>query len=140
MSSVIPHSLSRNCYLQTIYNFGMIYVPAYQCFKICSDCTKFHEELNFFKRAFLKNGCPLSFYDKCFKMVVNKLVIKCSQVTAVEKKTLILTLWYLADIFLQTMTKLSKSLKGILNCCKLQIIFKRQRKLPNVFQFKDWLH
>ena len=67
-------------------------VPAYQCFKICSDCTKFHEELNFFKRAFLKNGCPLSFYDKCFKMVINKLVIKCSQVTAVEKKTLILTL------------------------------------------------
>ena len=25
---------------------GMIYTLAYRCFKICSDCTKFHEELD----------------------------------------------------------------------------------------------
>ena len=75
----------------------MIYTLAYQCFKISSNWTKFHEELNFLKYVFLKNGYPLSFIDKCFKMVINKLVIKRPQVTTVEK-TLILFLPYLGDI------------------------------------------
>ena len=72
-------------------------------------------------------------------MVVNKLVIKRPQVTTVEKKTLILSLPDLGDISLQTRTKLRKSFKGIFNCCKLQIVFKSQRKLANVFRFKDRL-
>ena len=116
----------------------MMYTLVYRYFKICSDYTRFHEELNFFKHVFLKNGCPLSFTGRCFKMVINKLVIKRRQVTAVEK-TLILSLPYLGDISLQTRTKLRKSFKGILNCCKLQTVFKNQKKLANVFQFKDRL-
>ena len=32
-------------FLPTIYKFGMVYTLAYRCFKICSDWTKFHEEL-----------------------------------------------------------------------------------------------
>ena len=32
-----------------------------------------------------------------------------------------------------------KSFKGILNCSKLQIVFKSQRKLASVFRFKDRL-
>ena len=111
----------------------MIYTLAYQCFKICSDWTKFHEELNFLKDVFLKNGYPLSFIDKSFKMVINKLVIKRPQVIAVEKKTLILSLPYLEDISLQTRAKLRTSFKGILNYYTLQIVFKIQRKLANVF-------
>ena len=94
----------------------MIYTLACRCFKISSDWTKFHEELNFLKHIFLKNGHPLSFIDKCFKMVINKLVIK-PQVTTLEKK----------------------SFKGILNCCKLQSVFKSQRKFANDFRFKDRL-
>ena len=39
----------------------------------------------------------------------------------------------------KTRTKLRKSFKGILNCCKLQIVFKSQRKLVNKFRFKDRL-
>ena len=44
------------CFLLTIYKFGMIYTLVYRCFKRCSDWTKFHEELNFLKQIFLKNG------------------------------------------------------------------------------------
>ena len=72
-------------------------------------------------------------------MVINKLVIKHSQLATVEKKTLILSLPYLGDISLQTRTKFRKSFKNILKCCKLQIVFKSQRKLANVFRFKDRL-
>ena len=47
----------------------MIYSLAYPCFTIFSDLTKIDEDLNLLKRVFLKNGHPLSFIDKCFKMV-----------------------------------------------------------------------
>ena len=51
-------------------------------------------------------------------------------------KPLFLVLPFLGPLSLQTTTKLRKSLKGILNCCKLQIVFKSQKKLANVFCFK----
>ena len=101
--------------------------------------TEFHEKLNFLKRVFLKNGYPFLFIDKCFKTIINKLVIKCPQITTVEEKILILSLPYLGNIFLQTKTILRKYFKGILNCCKLEIVFKSQRKLANVLRFKDLL-
>ena len=53
------------------------------------------------------------------------------------KKTLLLVLRYLGQLSLQTRTKLRISLKGILNCCKLQIGFKSQSKLAKTFRFKD---
>ena len=38
---------------------------------------------------------------------------------------------------LQTRTKLQKSIKSVLNCCKSQVIFKSQNKICNNFSFKD---
>ena len=126
-------------FLSPVYKVGMIYTLVYRCFKICSNWTKFNEERNFLKHVFLKNGSPLPFIDKYFKMVINKLVIKRPQVTTVEKKTLLLSLPYLGNISLQTRTKLSQSFKGILNCFKLQTVFKSQTKLANISRFKDRL-
>ena len=70
-----------------VYKIGMIHALAYQCFKIYSGWTKFHEELNFSKQVFFKNRYPLPFIVKIFKTVINKLVIKRSQQTIVAKKT-----------------------------------------------------
>ena len=78
-------------FLPTIYKFGMIYALVYRCFKICSDWTKFHEELNFLKQIFLKNGYPQSFIGNCFKTFLDKLFIKRPGISKVEKKTLILS-------------------------------------------------
>ena len=117
----------------------MVYTQTYGCFKICSDWTKSHEELSFLEQVFLKYGHPLSFIDNCFKTFVDKLFIKHPQLITVEKKTLFLSLPYHGEISLQTRTKLRKYLKGLLNSCKLQIVFKSQRKLSNVFHFKDRL-
>ena len=117
----------------------MVYTLAYRCFKICSDWTKFHEELSFWNQVFLKNEYALSFIDNCFKTFVGKLFIKRSQLIIVEKKTLFLSSPYLGEISLWTRTKLRKSLKDLLNSCKLEIVFKSQRKLSNVFRFKDRL-
>ena len=119
-------------FLPKVYKFGMIYTLAYRCFKVCSDWTKFHEELGFFETLLFWKRVP-------FVILVDKLFIKRLQLTKIEKKTLFLSLRYLGEIPLQTRAELRKSLKGLLNSCKLQIVFKCQRKLSNVFGFKDLL-
>ena len=63
-------------------------------------------------------------------------VVKETIIT-VKKKPLALFLSYLGLISLQTRTKLKKSLKNILNCCKLQIVFENKTILGNNFCFKD---
>ena len=63
-------------------------------------------------------------------------VVKETTLT-VEKKPLILVFPYLSSISLQTRTKkkksLKKSLKNILNCCKLQLVLKNKTRLGNNF-------
>ena len=54
-----------------------------------------------------------------------------------KKKYLPLVLPYLGIIYLQTRTKLRQALKGVLNCCKLEIVFKCLTRLSNSFCYKD---
>ena len=85
------------------------------------------KKLVFLKQVYLKNEYPLSFIDNYFKTFVDKLFIKCPQLATVEKESWFLSLPYLGEISLQTRKKLPKSLKDLLNSCKLQIVFKNQR-------------
>ena len=68
---------------------------------------------------------------------IDKIHVVKETTLTVEKKPLVLVLPYLGSISLQTRTKLKKSLKNILNCCKLQIVFKNKTRLGNNFHFKD---
>ena len=72
-----------------------------------------------------------------FKLFLDGIHILKEKVPAVEKKPLRLVLLYLGSISLQTRTKLQKSIKGVLNCCKLQVYFKSQKKLCTKFHFED---
>ena len=81
----------------------------------------------------------MSFIDNCFKTFVDKLFTRRPQLITVEKKILFLSLPNFGEISLQTRTKLRKSLEGLLNSCKLQVVFKSQKKLSSVFRFKDHL-
>ena len=63
-------------------------------------------------------------------------VVKETTLT-VEKKPLVLVLPYFGSISLQTRTKLKKSSKNILNCCKLEIVFKNKTRLSGNFHFKN---
>ena len=92
----------------------------------------------FWNKFFLKNGYLL-FIDNCFKTFDDQMFIKHPQLTTVEKKTLFLSLPYLGKISLQTRTKLRKSFKDLLNSYKIQLVFISQRKLSNIFRFKDRL-
>ena len=80
-------------------------------------------ELIFLKWIFQKNGYPKNLIDKCFKNFLNNVHLVKGNVPTVEKKRLLLVLPYSGTISLQTRTKLQQALKGVLNCCKLEIVF-----------------
>ena len=74
--------------------------------------------------VFKNKGNPENFINNCFEMFLdNKHRIE-ERIIIVPKKHLLLVLSYLGSLSLQTRTKSKKFLKGILNCCKLQIVFK----------------
>ena len=91
----------------------------------------------FLKTIFRKNGYPENFIDKCFKTFLDNIHLVKEKVPIVERKRLLLVLPYLGVIPLQTRTKLQQAIKGVLNCCKLEIAFKCQTKLSNSFPFDD---
>ena len=124
-------------FLPSVYKFGMVYTLVYRCFRISSNWTQFHTELTFLKGIFRKNGYPENFIDKCFKKFLNNVHLVKENVPTVEKKRLLLVLPYLGIISLQTRTKLQQTLKGVLNCGKLEIVFKCQARLSNSFRYKD---
>ena len=104
----------------------MIHALLYRCFRICSDWSKFHLEFVKPIDVFKNNGYPENFINDIFKVFLdNKYRVRKKVITAPK------------PLPLQTKTKLRKSLKGILNCCKLQIVFKSQNKLVKAFCFKD---
>ena len=126
-------------FLLSTYKIGMIYTLEFRCFRFCSDWNKFHKEIIFLKDIFLKNGYPTSCIDKCFKTFLDQSFIKIPQVLIVEKKILTFVLSFSGNLSLQTKTKLQNVLKRVLGCCKIQIVFKNQKNLSNVFRFKDCL-
>ena len=86
--------------------------------------------------TFLKNSYLENFIDRYFKLFLNRIHILKEKVPKVEKRPLLLYLPYLETILLQTRNKLQMFIKGVLNCCKLQVVSKSQKKLPNKFRFK----
>ena len=105
--------------------------------RICSDWTKFDLKLVKLTDAFKNNSYPENFINSCFKVFLDNKYRIQEKVINVSKKTLFLVLPYLGPLSLQTRTKLRKSLKCILNGCKLHIVFKGQNKLAKAFRLKD---
>ena len=108
--------------LRSSSKIGLLNTLLYRCFRIFSDWTKFHLEFVKLTHVFKNNCYPENFISNCFKVFLdNKYRIQETVIT-VLKKNLFLVLPYLGPLSLQTRIKLRKSLKGILNCCKLQIV------------------
>ena len=103
---------------------AFLHTLLYWCFWICSNYTKFNLELVKLIDVFKNYGYPEKFINNCFKVFLDNKHRVREKVITVPMKTLFLVLPYLGPSSLQTRTKLRKFLKGILNCCKLEIVFK----------------
>ena len=106
----------------------MLYTLVYRCFTLCSNWTKLNGELLTLKEIFQRNCYPKSFIDKCFKKFLDRLHIIKPTLATVEKKRFHLVLPYFGPISLQVRTKLRNAMKSTLNCCKLRVMFKSERK------------
>ena len=68
----------------------------------------------------------------------NLRLIKGTTLT-IEINPFVLVLPYLCPISSQTITTLMRSLRNILNCCKMQIVFKNKIRLGDKSHYKDRL-
>ena len=93
--------------------------------------------INTFKRDISEKRLSRKFIEKWFKLFLNRIQILKEKVSTIEKNPLRSVLPYLGITSLQIRTKLQKSIKRVLNCCTLQLIFKSQDRLCNNFCLKD---
>ena len=126
-----------NSLLPSTYKFGTVYC-------LHTPLQMFTNFLIWTKLLYvcLKEVCLKSYYsedyiNKCFKKFMDNIRVVKETTLTVKKKSLVLVYAYLGSIFLQTRTKLKKSLKYILNFCQLQIVFKNKTRLGSNFHFKD---
>ena len=92
------------------------------------------------KRIFRKSGCPENFIDK----FLDNIHLVKENLGIVKEKPLLVVIPYLGVILVQIKlillhirTKLQQALKGVSNCCKLQIAFRCQTTLSSSFQSQD---
>ena len=99
----------------------------------------FHSHLQsiLLREMFQRNSYPENFLDKCFKLFLNRIHTLKEKVPTVEEKLLRFVLPYFGTLTLQTKTKLQKSIKVVLNCCTLHVIFKVKTRSVTIFVLKN---
>ena len=125
--------------LPSTHKFCVLYTLVYRCFNLYSDWTEFHRELVTLNEIFQRTGYLTLFIDNFLKKFLNRLHMIKPTLATVEEKPLHLVLPYLGPISLQVRTKIINATRWVLNCCKLQVIFKSERKLSNMFRLKDYV-
>ena len=76
------------------------------------------------KTILQKNGySAIHLLINAFKRFLDQLHVVKDKVETVEKKQLLIVLPYLGTISLQARTKLQKTLRTTLSCCKVSVIF-----------------
>ena len=127
-------------FLPFTYKIGMTHKLSFRCFWIWQGWTKFCLELVKLMDVFESNGYPENFINNFFKTYLNNKHRKQREVITAHKKPLFFVLPCLGRLTLQTRTKLGRSPKCILNCYKIQILFKSHDKFANALFFFSFLH
>ena len=91
----------------------------YSSFRIFLDWTKFNTKLTFLKSLFHKKGYPENFIDKCFKKLLDNIHLVKENIPIVGKESI------------YSYPSLQQAIKDVLNCCKVEIVFKCQTRLSS---------
>ena len=119
------------------YKFGLICTLLHRIYNISSSFGKIVEESNNLKTIIRKNGYPVKFAERCIFHFFNKIYTPKKLIHTVDRKSLYLILPYLGTSSLQTKRNILKLFRKRLPFCKLQVVFKTQKRLSNFFSFKD---
>lgn len=126
-----------NSFIPISYKYGLVLTLIFRCFSICSDMSRFHNELCELKNILRKNGYPLYFLDKCVKRFLDKIYIPRVPIITVPRKEIFICLPYLGKMSLVTRTKLCNIVRKNLPQCDLKVIFKSNCRLSGFFKYKD---
>ena len=102
-----------------------------------SDFSKFHFEVETFRKTLHKNAYCTKLVDKCIPKFVTNIFVQKPVFTTVPKLELRIVLPYLANISSITKEKLNRCVGKRLKFCKLKIIFQTGNRLKNYFRPKD---
>lgn len=86
--------------------------------------------------VFKNNGHPENLINNCFETLLIKKRRIQKKLTTLLNNSLLPALPYHVPLPLQIRTRLRRSIKDILNCCKWQTVFKSRKKV-NAFRFID---
>ena len=89
------------------------------------------------KEIFEKNGYNSKFFDGCLRTFLNKLYSKKAPQHTVLKKDLYVFLPYLGKLSLSARSTLEKTIREILPCVNLKVVFRIKNRLSSKFTFKD---
>ena len=123
------------------FKASLISTLLYRCFQLTSSNELFHKEVERLRGILAKNTYPLEFIDQCITSFLNKQYKTKTPVTmTVEPKTVTVMLPFLGKVSLEIRNRVRKYIsKYVQNCCKIQVIFRSQRRLKRLFSFKDRL-
>ena len=97
----------------------------------------FHMEIMQLKEIFEKNGYDNKFFDRCLRTFLNKIYSKKVSQNTVPKKDIYIFLPYLGKLSLSARSTLEKTIRDILPCVNLKVIFSIKNRLSSTFTFKD---
>ncbi|XP_057299414.1 uncharacterized protein LOC130630029 [Hydractinia symbiolongicarpus] len=126
-----------NSFLPEEYKTGLIMTLIFRIFKIVSDFSRFHLEMQDLRNILLRNGYPSSLIDQCIKSFLDRMFQDKKVFSTVPNLEVLIILPYLGNISLKLRTHLVKTFDKHLPCCKLRVIFKSGCRIGNFFRFKD---
>ena len=110
----------------------------FRAYKISSNPSKLHEEIDKLKTIWQKNKFPLFFIDKCVKKFLDKLFIsKPVQGDVDNKKVVTIPLQYLGKASIEVRKRLRNAFRSYCPDLKLRVVFSSPNRLKNAFSFKD---
>ena len=106
--TVNPH-IHFDSYMPLNNKFSLVFTIIFRSFTICSDLSKFHQEICKIKNTFIRNGYSESFSNKCVKTFLKRII----------------------------QTAETGTFKQLLPACDLKLIFKIFSRMNNYFNFKE---
>ena len=109
----------------------------FRCYHLTSTSDAFHKEVERLRGILARNSFPLEFVDMCIASFLNKQYKNKTTTETDEKQRKMITLPYLGKLSLEIRKRLQKYVNKHVSNCKFLIIFRSQRRLKNIFRFKD---
>ena len=112
-----------NSFIQTVYNFGLVYTLLPRRFSIAFSYHKFLNEIDALKQILKLDIYPIHFIDRCIKQFLQKLYLaKAIQDTVNKKQLLIVVLSFLNCQSFLVKKQLEKCMINHLPYCSLRIV------------------